>query len=715
DTFTQAALDAGSVSYAHDGSETTSDAFDFSVADDDGAATGTTSFSISISLINASPVASDDAYTTDEDETLVVADAANGLFANDSDPDGDDLQASIVTNPPNGNLTLNGDGTFTYEPATNFNGSDRFTYRAGDGAGGADTAAVDLTIRAVNDTPAVAVNDTLSLDEAATATIQQSLLSASDVESGPADLTYQLTTAPTNGTLTVSGDTLNVNGTFTQADINGGAFTYAHDGSETTSDRFDVVVTDQNGLSTDTARVPIDVTPVNDTPVLATNAGRTVAEGADSLITARQLRVTDAESGPADLTYRITTAPANGTLSLAGEPLDTGGTFTQAAVNDSSLTYTHDGSETTSDRLDFVVTDSGGESTDTKTFSITVTPVNEAPTIATNAGLELDEGRTKAITTADLRATDPDDGTSNLTYTVTTSPSQGRILVNGEAVSSFTQQQIENRAVQYEHTADTPENDQFTFDLTDARGAGPTGRTFAITVRMVNVPPTASDDEYVVKQGQTLSVADSTNGVLGNDSDGDGHPLDATLADGPAKGSVTLNPNGTFEYTPNRGFDGTDAFTYEATDGFGGSAQATVDIQVRPAQTTVTRTRTFPDPTEQRSFRLIAAPGAVNTPLASTLSGERGDDWKAFRENGLNDSQSASRAECGDGTSCRLQPGTGFWLVSRSSWAFADSLQTVPLAAGPTPNSPVYRVPLQDGWNIISNPVEKDVSWSAVQ
>jgi hypothetical protein len=715
DTFTQAAVNSGTLAYAHDGSETTSDSFDFSVADDDGAATGTTSFSISISLVNASPVASDDAYTTDEDETLVVADAANGLFANDSDPDGDDLQASIVTNPSDGNLTLNGDGTFTYEPATNFNGSDRFAYRAGDGAGGADTAAVDLTIRAVNDTPAVTVNDTLSLDEAATITIQQSLLSASDVESGPANLTYQLTTAPTNGTLTVSGDTLNVDGTFTQADINGGAFTYAHDGSETTSDRFDVVVTDQNGLSTDTARVPIDITPVNNTPVLATNAGRTVAEGADSLLTTQQLQVTDAESGPSALTYTVETRPANGALIAGGDTLANGGTFSQANVNDSTVVYAHDDSETTSDSFDFVVTDGGGETTNTKTFSISVIPVNEPPSIATNAGIALDEGRSKAITTADLRATDPDDGTSDLTYTVTESPSQGRILVNGEAAGSFKQQQIEDRAVQYEHTADTPDNDQFTFDLTDASGAGPTGRTFAITVRMVNVPPTASDDEYVVKQGQTLSVADSANGVLGNDSDEDGHPLNATLVDGPTKGALTLNPNGTFEYTPASGFDGTDAFTYEATDGFGGTSQATVDIQVRPDQTTVTTTRTFPDPSEQRSFRLIAAPGAVNTPLGSTLSGEAGDDWKAFRENGLNDAQSVSRAECGDGTSCRLRPGTGFWLVSRSSWAVADSFQTVSLSPGPSPNSPVYRVPLQDGWNIISNPVEKDVSWSAVQ
>src|SRR5204863_520528 len=106
---------------------------------------------------NDAPVAVNDSYTTAEDSTLTVS--APGVLANDLDVEGNALSAVLVSNPTHGALTLNGDGSFSYTPATNYNGSDSFTYKATDGTADSGNATVTITITAVNDAP-VAVNDT---------------------------------------------------------------------------------------------------------------------------------------------------------------------------------------------------------------------------------------------------------------------------------------------------------------------------------------------------------------------------------------------------------------------------------------------------------------------------------------------------------------------------------------------------------------------------
>ncbi len=63
----------------------------------------------------------------------------------------------LVTGPSHGTLTLNADGSFSYTPAANFNGSDSFTYRASDGTLTSNVATVTLTVTAVNDAPTVTV------------------------------------------------------------------------------------------------------------------------------------------------------------------------------------------------------------------------------------------------------------------------------------------------------------------------------------------------------------------------------------------------------------------------------------------------------------------------------------------------------------------------------------------------------------------------------
>ena len=89
-----------------------------------------------------------------------------------------------------------------------------------------------------------------------------------------------------------------------------------------------------------------------------------------------------------------------------------------------------------------------------------------------------------------------------------------------------------------------------------------------------NRAPIAVDDAY------TTPVVVPAPGVLGNDSDPDADPLTAAVASGPANGTLMLNGDGSFTYTPDPGFVGTDRFTYTASDGEATSNPATVTISV---------------------------------------------------------------------------------------------------------------------------------------
>src|SRR4029450_4493428 len=89
--------------------------------------------------------------------------------------------------------------------------------------------------------------------------------------------------------------------------------------------------------------------------------------------------------------------------------------------------------------------------------------------------------------------------------------------------------------------------------------------TAAITVTAVNDAPVAAGDAFSTAEDTVLTVP--APGVLGNDADPDGDPLTAVLVSGPGHGSLTLNANGSFSYTPAADFAGSDSFSYRASDG----------------------------------------------------------------------------------------------------------------------------------------------------
>src|SRR5207253_5080182 len=91
----------------------------------------TATVTLTVTAVNDAPSATADGYTTSEDTPLTVA--AAGILAIDIDIEGNSLTAVLVNGPTSGSLTLNANGSFTYTPSANFNGTDSFTYQTNDG------------------------------------------------------------------------------------------------------------------------------------------------------------------------------------------------------------------------------------------------------------------------------------------------------------------------------------------------------------------------------------------------------------------------------------------------------------------------------------------------------------------------------------------------------------------------------------------------------
>jgi len=106
--------------------------------------------------------------------------------------------------------------------------------------------------------------------------------------------------------------------------------------------------------------------------------------------------------------------------------------------------------------------------------------------------------------------------------------------------------------------------------------------TFNVTVTPINDAPVAANDAYEVQQDNALNVVDPANGVLANDTDVENNALSAVLVSDVSKGLLNLNTDGSFDYTPDGGFSGSDSFTYTAKDGQLDSNTATVTITVTP-------------------------------------------------------------------------------------------------------------------------------------
>ena len=142
------------------------------------------------------PVANADAYTIAEDAVLTVS-AAQGVLSNDQ---GSGLLTAVKqSDPTHGSLTLNPDGSFTYTPVANYNGSDSFSYYVSNGTLFSSAVAVSLTVTPINDPP---VATSQSVSTLANTTLPVTL-TATDLDNDP--LTYNIVLSPTSGSLSGTG------------------------------------------------------------------------------------------------------------------------------------------------------------------------------------------------------------------------------------------------------------------------------------------------------------------------------------------------------------------------------------------------------------------------------------------------------------------------------------------------------------------------------
>ena len=159
--------------------------------------------------------------------------------------------------------------------------------------------------------------------------------------------------------------------------------------------------------------------------------------------------------------------------------------FTQDDINNNRLVYVHDGTNTTSDSFAFDVDDGQGNAVTAQTFNLTVTPVDDdAPVQTTNTGSTVVEAGTDTIIGGELLYTDSEQPATSVTYTVTGGLANGQLELTtgpGVAITSFTQDDINNNRLVYVHDGTNTTSDSFAFDVDDGQGNAVTAQTFNLT------------------------------------------------------------------------------------------------------------------------------------------------------------------------------------------------------------------------------------------
>ncbi|MCE5276587.1 MAG: tandem-95 repeat protein [Planctomycetaceae bacterium] len=554
---------------------------------------------------NADPTAANDAASTAEDTPVTIA-----PLTNDRDADGDTLTISANTQPANGTLVKNANGTFTYTPKLNYNGTDSFNYTVSDGKGGTAKALVNITITPVNDAPA-AVDDAATTAEDTPVTVNP-LANDTDVD-GDA-LTISANTQPANGTLVK-----NANGTFTytpKLNYNG-------------ADSFNYTVSDGKG-GTATATVAITVTAVNDAPA-AVNDTATTPQGQPVTI---DVLANDSDVDADTLSVASFTQGAHGSV-IAGSD---------------GLVYTPAAAYSGQDSFTYVASDGkGGQATGTVT--LTVTPVS-------TTGAFIESGGQVSIEAENFtgKVSGTGDG-ANTAWTATTALTgfsgagamqalpNAKVSLGDSLVGARMDYAIEFKTpgtyyVWVRTLGATGSDDSIhvgldgqavttgswgmsdttaTWDWNNSKvdASGATRVTVNVAtagVHTLNVwmredgtavdkivlsrdatfTPTATGPVQSPRTGTTTNAsplgyndaATTTAGkavvidVLANDIDPDGDTLSISQYTQPASGTLVKNSNGTFTYTPAAGFAGTTSFGYTVTDGKGGYGTANVDILV---------------------------------------------------------------------------------------------------------------------------------------
>ncbi len=494
--------------------------FTFDIIDDEDLVVSG-SANLDILPINDAPNAENDVITTEEDTAVTI-----DVLVNDSDVEGDALSIQSASVPKEQGTVEVVDGKLVFTPAENFNGEATISYIVTDGDL-TDEAKVSVTVTPVNDSP-VAVDDTTSIQEDTAVTIDV-LTNDTDVDGDK--LSIESASVPKEqGTVEVVDGKL----VFTPAEnFNGDA---------------EIAYTVTDGELTDEAKVTVTVNPVNDVPTIKVEAVESITEDAVSTDTVvATLTVRDTDTPEDQLTVSLENN-SNGYFVLVGNEVK----LTQAgvdAVNNDELNL--------KDLTISASVSDGVNPTANGSDSLIVNRVNDAPTID-NVILDQVLAEDFASYTIDLNDAFKDSD-SALNFSVF---GNSNVLVS-----------IENGIATISPTADWNGSETLTFTATD-----PSGESISQTVNFTVAPVAdiVADKATVVEDTPTIIK------VLGNDTfEGDGKVVSLDTNNGPANGTVSINPDGSVTYTPNDNYVGKDTFTYIVTSG-GVSESTTVNVDVTP-------------------------------------------------------------------------------------------------------------------------------------
>ncbi len=463
------------------------------------------------------------------DSTNVVEDTPTiiNVLGNDTFEGADKVVSLDAENSPkNGTVIVNSDGTVTYTPDDNYVGEDAFTYIVTSG-GVSESTTVEVNVTPVNDAP-VAKNDIATTQEDTAVTIDV-LPNDSDVDGDK--LSIESASVPKEqGTVEVVNGKL----VFTPAEnFNGDA---------------EITYTVTDGQLTDEAKVTVTVNPVNDAPTIKVDAVESITEDAVSTDTiVATLEVADTDTPEDQLTVSLENN-SNGYFVLVGDEVKLTQAGVDAVNNDELNLQDLTISASVSDGVNPTANDSD---------SLIVNRVNDAPTVE-NAIADQELSEDFASYTIDLNDAFKDSD-SALNFSVS---GNSNVLVS-----------IENGIATISPTADWNGSETLTFTATD-----PSGESISQTVNFTVAPVAdiVADKATVVEDTPTIIK------VLGNDTfEDDGKVVSLDTNNGPANGTVSVNPDGSVTYTPNDNYVGKDTFTYVVTSG-GVSESTTVEVNVTP-------------------------------------------------------------------------------------------------------------------------------------
>jgi hypothetical protein len=466
---------------------------------------------------HAPPVAADDSYATGMNTQLKLS--GPGVLANDTDPDGNALTATLVSGPSHGSVSLGADGSLVYTPTPNFVGTDSFTYKASDGAANSIAKA---TINVHNAAPVA------SVDSYATSMNTQLKLSGSGVLANDTDpdgnaITAALVSQPSHGSVSLGSN---------------GSLVYTPNKNFIGTDSFTYKASDGRSASPATA---VLIAVHNAAPVAADDSYAT-GMNTKLVLSGPGVLANDTDPDGNALTAALVSRPSHGSVKLG--------------LN-GSLVYTPSKNFVGTDSFTYKASDGAATSMATATIIVHPSPVAAVDSYATSLNTQL------VLSGAGVLANDTDPDGNALTAALVSQPKHGSVSVGADG------------SLVYTPSKNFVGTDRFTYKASDGWSASP---ATAVSIIVHNAAPVVADDSYATSMNTKL-VLSSGPGLLTNDMDPDGNAFTAALVSRPKHGSVSVGADGSLVYTPSKNFVGTDSFTYKASDGAASSiATATMTV-----------------------------------------------------------------------------------------------------------------------------------------